>query len=85
MSQAPAPKPADAPKPAEGPEPADTAQLPTATADADVDVYDVPGGDGNIIGMLRAGQTVQTRGTCSKDDRCEVPGTGWVWGGLLKY
>jgi hypothetical protein len=55
----------------------------------DVDVYDVPGGKGKIIGMLRAERQVQVVGSCKPQDWCnvvalpDVPGgQGWVWGNL---
>jgi hypothetical protein len=64
--------------------PADTPPPPpqTATVTEDVDVYDAPGGEGNVIDMLRSGQTVQLKGSCSPGDWCEVVGWGWVWGHL---
>jgi uncharacterized protein YraI len=49
---------------------------------ADVDVYDVPGGNGNVIGTLRKGQQVQLAGSCNKNDWCQVVDQGWVWGNL---
>ena len=58
---------------------------PMATVTGDVDIYDAPGGEGNVTGVLPAGRQVQTKGTCSPDDWCEIPGTGWVWGEFLKY
>jgi hypothetical protein len=69
---APAPAPPAAPAPAPAP----------ATVTGDVDVYDAPGGDGNVIGILRQGQQVQLQGACNKDDWCQVVGQGWVWGHL---
>jgi hypothetical protein len=58
------------------------APRPTATVAGDVDVYDVPGGGGNVVGMLRAGETVPFGG-CNADNWCEVTDTGWVWGDFL--
>jgi hypothetical protein len=55
---------------------------------SDVDVYDVPGGDGNKTGILRSGRAVTVVGSCAKDDWCKVaetgvpPLAGWVWGAL---
>jgi hypothetical protein len=60
----------------------------TATVNSDVDVYDTPGGNGNVIGILRKGKTVNLVGACQKDDWCQVSGgavptgNGWVWGAL---
>jgi hypothetical protein len=54
----------------------------------DVDVYDVPGGNGNVIGTLRVGNQVQLVGDCKPQDWCQVSGAavptgkGWVWGHL---
>jgi hypothetical protein len=62
---------------------------PTATVTGDVDVYDVPGGNGNVIGMLTAGSQVGFAG-CKADNWCHVTGNGvpngdgWVWGDFLK-
>jgi hypothetical protein len=61
---------------------------PTATVTQDVDVYDAPGGNGNVTGVLRANATVQLAGACQKPDWCHVlgpavpNGNGWVWGAL---
>jgi hypothetical protein len=57
-----------------------------AVAD-DVDVYDAPGGAGNVIGMLAKGSRVGLLEPC-RDGWChvkaEVPGgQGWVWGEFL--
>ncbi|NYH99947.1 CAP domain-containing protein [Cupriavidus plantarum] len=48
---------------------------------SDVDLYDVPGGVGRVIGMLRQGQTLPLY-ECKADDWCRVAG-GWVWGAFL--
>jgi hypothetical protein len=58
----------------------------------DVDVYDVPGGVGNVIGMLEGGegQQVKLGSGCKGDNWCNVVwqagpgGTAWVWGDFLK-
>jgi hypothetical protein len=58
----------------------------TATVIADVDVYDAPGGNGNVIGALQAGRTVQLLSVCV-DNWCNVAGNtvpggrGWVYDG----
>lgn len=74
----------------------DTAKLPaspapaaTATVKADVDVYDVPGGAGTAVGMLRRSGTVSLLSAC-KDGWCNVKadvpgGKGWVWGEFLTF
>jgi hypothetical protein len=54
----------------------------TATVNGDVDVYDVPGGVGTVIGMLRQGSQVPL-GVCRDDRWCQVTGVGWVWGDFL--
>src|SRR5258707_219313 len=57
-----------------------------ATVKGDVDVYDVAGGNGNILGILRDGGQVQLAGSCKPNDWCNVTGPavptgkGWVWG-----
>ncbi len=48
---------------------------------ADADIYDEPGGGGNVIGMVRQGTTTLVR-TCRSDNWCPVAG-GWVWGDFL--
>jgi hypothetical protein len=61
---------------------------PTATVIQDVDVYDAPGGNGHVTGVLRANNRVQLAGACQKQDWCHVlgpavpNGDGWVWGAL---
>ncbi|WP_319455684.1 MULTISPECIES: hypothetical protein [unclassified Mycobacterium] len=56
----------------------------------DVDVYDVPGGDGNVIRILTKGSRVFPVKPCPAADWCELttspPGqsVGWVWGAFLK-
>jgi len=64
------------------------AATPVATVTSDVDVYDVPGGNGNKIGILRSGRKVNLVGSCKPQDWCQVAGAdvpsgkGWVWGNL---
>ncbi len=72
---------------------ADLPDLPTPTAKvaADVDVYNAknePDGAGQVVGILRVGNTVDLVGDCAPDSWCEVSGDavpsgkGWVWGHL---
>ena len=56
----------------------------TAKVNADVDVYDVPGGEGNIIDVLRKGDVVPIPRPCPPEVWCEVTGKGWVWGNFLQ-
>ena len=69
----------------------DVLPAPLATVAADVDVYNAknePDGAGQVVGMLRTGNTVDLVGECAPDSWCEVSGdavpsgTGWVWGHL---
>lgn len=53
-----------------------------ATVNGDVDLYDNPGGTGNVIGMLDQGQQVALIG-CRDDTWCETT-KGWVWGEFLQ-
>jgi hypothetical protein len=48
---------------------------------ADVDLYDKPGGNGKVIGIVRQGTSTLSR-SCRKDNWCPVGG-GWVWGDFL--
>ncbi|AFU02541.1 SH3 domain-containing protein [Nocardia brasiliensis] len=63
-------------------------QQNVATVTEDVDVYDAPGGAGDVLGVLRQGQQVTLVGNCNRNDWCQVTGpavpggTGWVWGAL---
>lgn len=56
----------------------------------DVDVYDIPGGDGKVISVLRKGSRVFPVKPCPADDWCELttspPGqsVGWVFGSFLR-
>jgi hypothetical protein len=70
-----------------------TVALPdvTATVVSDVDVYTAknePDGAGQVVGMLKSGESVKLAGPCTPDSWCEVTGTsvpgghGWVWGHL---
>lgn len=92
----PAPEPAPpvnnlppAQEPAPEPEPEPEPVQPTATVISDVDVYDVPGGEGTVVGILR-GTSVVDLLTCQADQWCQVSGaavpggTGWVWGEFLQ-
>ncbi len=63
----------------------------TATVAADVDVYNAknePDGTGHVVGVLRAGKSVNLAGSCAPNSWCEVSGDsvptghGWVWGHL---
>jgi hypothetical protein len=76
--------------------PSQTVTVPTVPAtggalvkDA-VDIYDVPDGVGNIIGVLHPGRRVDLVEPC-RDGWChvvlpEMPGgTGWVWGEFLAF
>jgi hypothetical protein len=84
-----APKPPPAAPPPEGPIPDQGPKLiPATVVGEDVDVYDVPGGKGKIIGMLKLDRQVQIVGGCSQKDWCQVvvpelpDKRGWVWGHL---
>jgi hypothetical protein len=61
--------------------PEDAAAQRGVTVNGDVDLYDVPDGVGNIIGMLRQGTTVQLVEPC-REGWCHVQ-NGWVWGEFL--
>ncbi|MGH6804749.1 MAG: SH3 domain-containing protein, partial [Methyloceanibacter sp.] len=60
---------------------------PTVTVLLDVEVYDQPGGNGKVIGELKAGaQGVSLVEPCRADHWCHVRGNfptgkGWVWSG----
>ncbi|BCI52460.1 hypothetical protein NIIDNTM18_17380 [Mycolicibacterium litorale] len=75
--------PEQAPSPTPGPTPPADAP-PSATVNGDVDLYDAPGGDGNVIGILRKGEQVQLPRPCPANQWCEVSGRGWVWGDFLQ-
>jgi hypothetical protein len=58
----------------------------TATVTSDVDLYDQPGGEGNVIGVLREGSQVQAK--CREDQWCSIradEGQGWVWSEFLAF
>lgn len=57
-----------------------TAQKTTAII-SDVDLYDIPGGVGKVIGVLRKGQKFPLVG-CRADDWCQLS-NGWVWGSFV--
>ncbi len=86
----PAPPQQNPPPAQQDPPPAQPAPTPSkvATVKGDVDVYDVAGGNGNILGILRSGGQVQLVGSCKPNDWCNVTGPsvptgkGWVWGHL---
>jgi hypothetical protein len=77
------------------------APVPGATVTSDVDVYDVPGGNGNKIGILRSGNKYKLATdnglpagpgtTCKPKDWCHlvIPevkgGNGWVWDEFLQF
>jgi hypothetical protein len=73
-------------------QPAPAAGSNSRKVTGDVDVYDVPGGVGNVIGMLEGGegQQVKLGSGCKDDNWCNVVwpagpgGTAWVWGDFLK-
>jgi pyruvate/2-oxoglutarate dehydrogenase complex dihydrolipoamide acyltransferase (E2) component len=70
------PAPAPAPAPAATPAPAPTeAPKMTATVLLDVDVYDVPGGIGKVIGILEKDLEVTLVEPC-EDNWCHVEGEG---------
>lgn len=82
------PAPEDSDSPAEE---ADSPSGDTMEVTGDVDVYDVPGGVGEVIGILRGGQgqTVEMGSGCRDDSWCNIVwadgpnGTAWVWGDFL--
>jgi hypothetical protein len=82
---APAPPPAEPPAQAPAQAPPAQPAAPTATVTSDVDLYDVPGGGGNIIGQLRKGQVVTLdttkNSTCPPQDWCVFSNPkGAAWG-----
>lgn len=87
--QQPAPEPEPQPQPQPEPEPEPAPVQPTATVISDVDVYDVPGGEGTVTGILRGTAVVDLLG-CQADNWCQVSGAavpgggGWVWGDFLQ-
>lgn len=71
---APAPAPAAAPAPAPAPATTESSSM-TAKVLLDVDVYDVPGGTGKVIGMLEKDLEVTLVEPC-EDNWCHVEGEG---------
>ncbi|HKY95462.1 MAG TPA: PAN domain-containing protein [Kiloniellales bacterium] len=83
------------------PAPAPAAPAPAAPAPApagggvilaDVDVYDVPGGGGNVIDFIRAGEKVTASPQDCQDGWCHIAGPnvpggeGWIWAeGFLAF
>lgn len=64
--------------------PDDTPDAPRmVTVISDVDLYDLPGGTGTIIGMLAEGESVPLL-ACREDQWCEID-RGWVWGEFLEH
>ena len=71
---------------------APTSQGNSREVTGDVEVYDVPGGVGTVIGTLEGGegQRVQLGSGCKEDRWCNIAwpagpgGTAWVWGDFLK-
>lgn len=67
------------------PDPVDAVPAPMATISGDVDVYDSPGGGGNVQGMANTGMQVSVL-LCKPDNWCQISfgdETGWVWGDFL--
>jgi hypothetical protein len=77
---------ASAPQPKPQPEPVQVLPpgQPSAVVNADVDLYDAPGGDGNVIGILREGEKVYLDRPCPPADWCQISGRGWAWGDFLQ-
>ena len=50
---------------------------------ANVDLYDSPGGTGKMIGMLTKGATYPSV-SCRADNWCQIPGKGWIWGDFVQ-
>jgi hypothetical protein len=85
---APPPKPEEQEPPANPGAPSKTAFVTTPEDYNTVDVYDVPGGEGNVIGVVAKDKGVQVNADCKPDDWCLVRGAavpdgqGWIWGHL---
>ncbi|MEW2418366.1 hypothetical protein AB0953_32405 [Streptomyces sp. NPDC046866] len=84
------PPPPPNPPPPQNPPPQQEKKTATVTGE-DVDVYNAknePDGAGQVIGILRVGQTVELVGDCAPESWCQVAGDnvpggkGWVWGHL---
>jgi hypothetical protein len=57
---------------------------PTATATADVDVYDNPNGDGNPKNFLLKGTKVSVKQPCTPNAFCALADGTFVWGEFLR-
>jgi hypothetical protein len=79
-ADAPAAPAGPAAPPVPAPDPA-AAGFKTATVTGDVEIYDAPGGNGEVIGELQGGEGQQVQAKCRDDQWCEVQGKGWVFGG----
>jgi hypothetical protein len=64
--------------------PAQAPGSPTATVTSDVDVYDEPGGGGNVIGILRQGEVVKVVTACPSDDWCALADGRFAFGEFFK-
>lgn len=79
---------ADTPPPANPGAPSKTAFVTTPPDYDVVDVYDTPGGTGNVIGTIGKDKGVQVNADCKPDDWCLIRGVavptgqGWMWGHL---
>ncbi|GFG51008.1 hypothetical protein CQY20_22370 [Mycolicibacterium agri] len=68
--------------------PSKTAFVTTPPEYDEVDVYDTPGGTGNVIGTIAKDKGVQANADCKPDDWCLIRGVavpggqGWMWGHL---
>jgi hypothetical protein len=51
---------------------------------SDVDVYDEPGGGGNVIGILRKGEVVDVVKACPSDDWCALADGRFAFGTFFK-
>jgi hypothetical protein len=51
---------------------------------SDVDVYDAPGGGGNVIGILRQGEVVKVVTPCPSNDWCALADGRFAWGEFLR-
>jgi hypothetical protein len=69
-----------------GPPPPQTLDpgAPTATVTSDVDVYDEPGGGGNVIGILRQGEVVKVVKACLSNDWCALADGRFAFGQFFK-
>ncbi|MCT7658691.1 hypothetical protein [Mycobacterium deserti] len=81
---APTPPPQQAPPPPPQQAPPQAPAALTATVTGDVDVYDAPGGGGNIIGILRQGEVVKVIRACPSNDWCALADGRFAWGEFFK-